>query len=70
MSEPLRDLRTKVSADVDQVLTAVALAAGKDKAEVVREILHQWHLAKVREAQMISRLLPAQKGGAGEGGGV
>ena len=59
MSTELRDLRAKIFADDDQVLEAVSMATGKEKSELVREIVHEWAGSKLREVQLIVRLLPS-----------
>ena len=42
MSIPLIDLRAKVTPEADAVLEAIQRATGKDKSEVVRDVLHKW----------------------------
>ena len=42
MSLPLIDLHAKVTPEADAVLEAVQRATGKDKSEVVRDVLHKW----------------------------
>jgi predicted DNA-binding protein len=53
----LRDLRAKVTADTDQVLDAISRATGKDKSEIVREVLSAWASEEVHKATMVLRLL-------------
>lgn len=42
MAIELRDLRTKVSVTCDALLEGRSRSEGRDKADIVREILHQW----------------------------
>lgn len=60
MAADLIDLRAKVSAETNAVLEALSRAGGKDKSEIVREVLHQWALAKVHEATLIQRLMAVE----------
>jgi predicted DNA-binding protein len=53
----LRDLRAKVTADTDQVLDAISRATGKDKSEIVREVLSAWASEEVHKATMVLRLI-------------
>jgi predicted DNA-binding protein len=59
----LRDLRAKVTADTDQVLDAISRATGKDKSEIVREVLSAWASEEVHKATMVLRLID-RKGNA------
>lgn len=60
MSDVLKDLRAKVTPETDAVLEAVNRASGKDKSEIVREVLHAWASQKILEATMTHRLLVAE----------
>ena len=72
MAADLIDLRAKVSAETNAVLEALSRAGGKDKSEIVREVLHLWALAKVDEATLIHRFMVGQglpgiqQGGSGK----
>jgi hypothetical protein len=57
MSAELRDLRAKVTVEADCALSAVSQASGKDKAEIVRDVLHAWALQQIDEAMLLQRLL-------------
>lgn len=61
--EDLRDFRGRLTADSDLMLEAVSRATGKDKSELVREIVHGWYLSRWGEHEMIMRLFR----GRGEG---
>lgn len=56
MSEPLQDLRTKVSPLTNVVLEARARATGRDKAEIAREVLHAWASVEYEAASVMQRL--------------
>jgi predicted DNA-binding protein len=59
----LRDLRAKVTADTDQVLDAISRATGKDKSEIVREVLSAWASEEVHKATMVLRLIDRKGNG-------
>lgn len=60
MSSELRDLRAKVTAEAYCVLEAETRVTGKEKSEIVREILHAWALEQMRKATVLDRLLIAE----------
>jgi hypothetical protein len=65
MSEPLKDIRSKVNGDTWALIEAESRATGKEQAEIIREVLHGWSAQKwqvIRVAQHLARSL----GGAGE----
>lgn len=67
----LRDLRSKIPPDDDDLLSAVAKATDIDKSELVREIIHGWFLKKRREYLMVSRIMRGREGFDGaQGGGL
>jgi predicted DNA-binding protein len=55
-SVELFDLRAKITLETYQVLDATSRATGKDKAELVREVLARWAEEEVHRATMILRL--------------
>ncbi len=68
MSIPLIDLRAKVTPEADAVLEAVQRATGKDKSEVVRDVLHRWALQEIHAASVLQSILQREGlGGASEG---
>lgn len=71
MSNDLRDLRAKVTAEAWCALEAETQISGRDKSEIVREILHAWALEQMRKASVLDRLLQVEgmTGIAGERGG-
>ena len=62
-----RDLRAKITPEADQVLEAVSRASGREKSELVREVLHEWAGKKLHEATLIHRL-SHREGSKGRGG--
>lgn len=68
MSLDLKDLRAKVTVETDAALEALAVTAGKEKGEVVREILHFWALQQISMANLLDRRLRFE-GGKGILGG-
>ena len=68
MSIPLIDLRAKVTPEADAVLEAVQRATGKDKSEVVRDVLHRWALQEIHAASVLQSILQREGlSGASEG---
>jgi hypothetical protein len=57
MSAELRDFRSKITPQTDMALDAMSRAFKRDKADIAREVLHQWALRKILEANVLSRLL-------------
>lgn len=57
MSLPLIDLRAKITHETDCVLTCMTNASGKDRSEIVREILHEWSLNKINELRLLNSAL-------------
>jgi len=69
MSIPLIDLRAKITAESDAVLEAIQRATGKDKSEVVRDVLHKWAVAEIHAASVLHGILKREGiAGAVEGG--
>lgn len=60
MSAELRDFRSKITPQTDMALDAMSRAFKRDKADIAREVLHQWALRKILEANVLSRLLRAE----------
>ncbi len=68
MSEELKDFRGKITAETFLALEAEALAFDRDKADILREIMHAWALKKNHEHTVWARLARAEGfSGAGEG---
>lgn len=68
MAEELRDLRAKVTIETDIVLDSVARARGVEKAEIVREVLHEFAAEQILIARLIGKRLKGEgiEGSAGE----
>lgn len=56
----LRDLRAKITFEADCVLEARSRATGKDKSEIVREVLHSWALEEIENATVLRRLIASE----------
>ena len=69
MSAELHDFRGKITARTDCALEARHRATGKDRAEIVREILDEWAAEEVHAANVLHRMLRG-KGLPGIGGGA
>jgi hypothetical protein len=57
MSLPLADLRCKLTQETNAVLDAVHRVSGKDKSEIVREVMAAWAESKIHESSLIDSLL-------------
>lgn len=60
MSDPLRDMRAKITTEADAVLDAMHRATGLDKSEIVRNVLHDWATSKINEASLVRHCLQAE----------
>lgn len=60
MANELRDLRAKVSVETDATIEAVHQATGRDRSEIVRDVLHAWALAKIDESRLLIKRLAAE----------
>lgn len=59
MSVPLKDFRLGISETIDIMLDAQAVAFGKDKAAIAREVLTDWARKKLHEHKVMQRRLAA-----------
>lgn len=60
MSAELRDFRGKITVEADLALESVAQAFKRDKSDVAREVLHNWALRKIMEANVLARRLKSE----------
>lgn len=60
MAIPLKDFRGKITTETDCVLEAINRVSGKDRSEIVRDVLHEWALEKIDEHSVLSRLLASE----------
>ena len=56
----LRDLRAKVTVETDAALDAISRASGRDRSEIVREVLHAWALQKIDESRLLLHRLDVE----------
>lgn len=72
MSRELCDLRAKITADADAVLTAIAKVTGRDKSDVAREVLSKWAAEQIHVASLVQQHVLAEglramdQGGSGK----
>ncbi len=59
MAIPLKDFRMGITESIDIMLDAEAIAFGKDKAAVAREVLADWAKKKAHAHKVIQRRLTA-----------
>lgn len=59
MSEPLRDVRTKIAPAAWAMLEAESRTTGREQAEILRELIHRWAEEKQRFVTVAQRLLKA-----------
>lgn len=57
MSLPLIDCRCKITHETHIVLESASRAAGVDRSELIRDVLHEWALKKISEASLLDSLL-------------
>ena len=57
MSLPLIDLRSKITVETDAVLEAIHRSTGKDKSEIVRDVLHKWAAAEIHASILLAGIL-------------
>jgi hypothetical protein len=60
MTMELRDLRAKISVEADAAIDAAHLSSGKDRSEIVRDVLHAWALARIDESRLLLRRLSSE----------
>lgn len=60
MSSELRDFRGKITVEADIALESMAQAFKRDKSDIAREVLHNWALRKIMEANVMARRMRAE----------
>lgn len=60
MSADLIDLRTKITVEAHCAVSAEARMQGVDRAEIVRDVLHNWALKRIHGASLLSSCLRAK----------
>jgi hypothetical protein len=60
MSADLKDFRGKITPEADCVLEAESRSSGKDRQQIVREILHSYALEKIDAHKVLVKLLRAE----------
>ena len=66
---PLIDLSAAVTAEADVVLEAFHRSTGKNKSDVVRDVLHRWALQEIRASSVLQSILQ-REGLSGASGGA
>jgi hypothetical protein len=57
MSLDLKDARIKITTETDCVLEAINRVSGRDRSEIVREVMHRWAMEKIHESSVLGSLL-------------
>lgn len=60
MALDLKDYRGRITPETDCVLEAEARTTGKERQEIVREILHAWAIERIHSATVLHNLLRAE----------
>lgn len=60
MSSELRDFRGKITIEADCALESESQSTGKERQEIVREILHEWAVQRIKSASVLDRKLRAE----------
>jgi hypothetical protein len=70
MGIELKDFRGRITPEADCVLEAESRSTGRERQEIVREILHEWAIRRIDGANVLHRLLQREGlRGIGEGVG-
>lgn len=69
MAAELIDFRGKITAEASCVLEAEHRVSGEDQSAIVRNILHEWAVQKIKVANITDSLLRSE-GLPGIGGGI
>jgi len=60
MTIELIDLRAKITELTDVVLEAQQRISGKERSEIVRDVLHEWASCREREATLLRSLMESK----------
>ncbi len=60
MSEELKDFRGKITPETHVILEALSRSSGKERQELVREVLHEWAMNRLHEHSLIDKLMRAE----------
>jgi hypothetical protein len=60
MSIELKDFRGKITIETDCALESESQSSGKERQEIVREILHDWAIQRIKSASVLHRRLRAE----------
>lgn len=60
MSLELKDFRGRITDEADCVLEAESRVSGRDRQEIVREILHEWAMKRIHGGTVLHKLLRGQ----------
>ena len=69
MSAELVDVRCKITDKADAVIEARSRASGRERSEIIREVLDRWADGEIHEASVLAGLLRS-KGLTGIAGGI
>lgn len=70
MAVELRDLRAKITVEADAALDAESRSSGRDRSEIVRDVLHAWAVDRIDMAKLLLRRLESEGLGEASGGGA
>lgn len=60
MTKALKDFRGKVTAETWCVIEAESRTSGRDHAEIVRAVLHEWAAQRIETARVTHALLDVE----------
>lgn len=69
MSKALHDSRVKLTGETKCAINAEMETSGRTEQDIVRQVMHEWALEKIRKATVLARHVAAE-GMAGELGGT
>lgn len=64
----LKDFRGKITAEADCVLEAESRVTGRERQEIVRQILHEWALQRIEVHTVLEKRLRAEGLAVASGG--